>query len=443
MANAVDPNSIVGGIKNGKTGFDLLHEVAEKLWQGPVKYALESYQDGSGTRELKQKLGEWACEAQDDKGRWLQPILTRDAFERHLLKEGGRFRPSRKCTASFGWAKLLYALNIRPKGGSEQGILSWRTAPQVEPSPDRTGNISLVIHGEVLCHIINLYQTYTGTNSAKVSAFQLTFGELKLSDTVSHSYTFESLGDYELALERQPFRYSMASGPKEDYFRFELQGVDNTISSYFQALGQGISKNSLRLDETNKTLPERVQLLLVAMEKIMQRDWNNPYIVTPSWIDHASRIKRRATTNGGKDDLLMCHIQAFIGQNTDIVRSLKRPLRNEDDWERLLESTIKALFMFDKDQYEFIWDLKLELSSRENPQFVAIVKKHLLESLEGLSKTDKGRVWERTMAETSAELVPAQDLLKVLEIPHKILSQPVMVLQHIPDKWNFLDEISG
>jgi len=105
----------------------------------------------------------------------------------------------------------------------------------------------------------------------------------------------------------------------------------------------------------------------------------------------------------------------------------------------LLASTIKALFMFDSDKYEFVWNLNMELSSRENPQFVVIVKDQLLRALEGLSETNEGRFWVRTVSLP----VPAEDLLKVLNTPHKILNRPVIVLQHMPDKWNFLGEISG
>lgn len=288
-----------------------------------------------------------------------------------------------------------------------------------------------------MSHYQPLSEVHT-TSPSSAGTFQLPFGELKLLDEDKHSYTFRSLGNNELTSPRQPFPYSMRdkNGIRQGHLKFE-PGI--VITSYLQALEYGISKTNVKLSDTEKPLPERVKLLLEGMNLVNERDWNKPYLITPSWIEHEAWIKRCATTNGGKDDLLMRHIQKFISEDADVVTRLKTPLQNEDVWESLLASTIKALFMFDNDKYEFVWNLNMELSSRENPQFVAVVKDQLLRALEGLSETNEGRFWVRTVSPP----VHAEDLSKVLNTPHKILNRPVIVLQHMPDKWNFLEEISG
>jgi len=136
-------NPVTNGVATVRTVFDFGFDVANKVWEGPVKLGLDFYQDGSTARELKKKLGEWVLEAQDDQDRWQQPVLSKDAFESHLVKENGQFQPSGVCTALFSWAKLLYALNIRPKQGENPGIISWREVPEGESSPAKTGIISL------------------------------------------------------------------------------------------------------------------------------------------------------------------------------------------------------------------------------------------------------------------------------------------------------------
>jgi hypothetical protein len=72
--------------------------------------------------------------------------------------------------------------------------------------------------------------------------------------------------------------------------------------------------------------------------------------------------------------------------------------------------------MFENGKYEFVWSLDMELSSRDNPHFVAIVKDQLLLAFDGLPKTTEGQLWIRTVSPP----IPAEDLLKFLNTPHKI-----------------------
>ncbi|KAK4220931.1 hypothetical protein QBC38DRAFT_462031 [Podospora fimiseda] len=71
---------------------------------------------------LRERLGEWATEAVDSRGRWQHPVLRGDAFEKHLIDKDGVLKPSGELISSFAWAQLLFALDIRPGGK----ILEWR-----------------------------------------------------------------------------------------------------------------------------------------------------------------------------------------------------------------------------------------------------------------------------------------------------------------------------
>lgn len=132
----------------------------------------------SFVQSLKARLGEWVHEAKDAQDRWLQPVLAKQAFEDHLAKNGGIFQPSGDCTSSFAWARLLYALNIRPGNG----IISWRL-PAQETDPAKTGVVSLAIHGErcaTLSIFISCIRQDQGGGDIDNTYFRLPFGVLKV-----------------------------------------------------------------------------------------------------------------------------------------------------------------------------------------------------------------------------------------------------------------------
>ena len=128
------------------------------------------------------------------------------------------------------------------------------------------------------------------------------------------------------------------SGIREGHFKPGF-----VMALYLQTIEHGISKTALKLSDTDKPLPERVKLLLGGMKKLNEGDWKDLYLITPSWIDHATRIKRHATS--GKDNLLMRHIQNFISDDKEVVKRLKTPQPNEDEWKGILDSAIKAIFL--------------------------------------------------------------------------------------------------
>ncbi|KAI1625129.1 hypothetical protein EDD37DRAFT_378499 [Exophiala viscosa] len=427
MSTDSPTNPITSGVATGRTVFDFSIDVADKVFEGPVQWVKNFYSRGSSARELKSRLGEWALEAQDNRGRWLQPVLSKDAFRSHLITEDGQMQPSGECTATFGWAKLLYALNIRPAGG----IISWRETPEGESSALNTNKISLCVHGSVLCDIINLYRMYTDRPPTSAGIFQLPFGELKVLDEDNHSYAFKTFGNDVLSSPRQPFPYSMRDigSTREGNLSFD-KGV--IITSYLQALEYDISTSALTLRDTHQPLAERVRRLLQGLARVCDGDWNKPLLVTPSWTKHASRIKRRATTDNGKNDRLSRHIFMFISQNKGVEAHLQRS--KGDKWRHLIDQNVKAWFLSDGEEYKFVWDIVAW--QRSSDGWEEFFKNELLPALEGLSQTTEGQHW-------LPDTVSPQDLYILLTTPHKILNEPVIVLEHLPDQWDFYGEISG
>lgn len=188
---------------------------------------------------LKQKLGEWADEAVDNKGRWLQPVLRSRAFEDHLVRENGYFQPTGRCESSFAWAQLLFALNIRPKGG----VVTWKLPPG-EVDPAVSSDISLEVDGDVICHIINLYRLYNDAapndflHLARLKSCRFPFGRLSLHQVNDNFIaTFKPGTNQDLSSKRVPFSYSCPE-LKGTYLPFDKETL---VAKYYNAVHHQIS----------------------------------------------------------------------------------------------------------------------------------------------------------------------------------------------------------
>ena len=81
-----------------------------------------------------------------------------------MIRHNGHFKPNGTCGSTFGWAHLLYALDIRPG----QGILRWRV-PTSGKGTIESGSMALEIDGAILSHIINLYRIYHRPGPATIA----------------------------------------------------------------------------------------------------------------------------------------------------------------------------------------------------------------------------------------------------------------------------------
>jgi hypothetical protein len=343
------PSDPVGtGIGNASSIYDLGARVFDKVtdvWQQGSASREKKREAESVLHELKDGLGEWEAEAQDEKGRWRQPFLGKDAYEKHFVKNDGRLKPSGTSTASFGWAQLLFALNIRPKGRAKTGIITWRPLSQ-GVKPAKMGTLSLAVDGAILCHIINLYQLYK-SGSTNSDIYRFPFGDLALEDDAKRIYSFTGLSDADFSAEKLPFRYNMQDlkGTREDYVHFDAGFLD---IQYQYAINNGISDLKAELvkskpGEKSKPLQERADSLVEAIRLIKKLDWSKPCIMSPEWAEDASRIKRRLTS--GKEDFLVRHVIDCLSKKPDVVEKLKAPLGKPELWEEEVRSSVKALCM--------------------------------------------------------------------------------------------------
>ena len=410
----------------------------------------------AAVQSLREKLGEWADEAVDNQGRWLRPLLTVEAFEEHMISKDGRVIPSTVCQSSLGWAHLLYALDIRPG----RGILSWKL-PSVAFDPTRTGEIPLSIEGEVLCHIVNLYRFYLGptpedfsTLGVAPSSCRFPFGTLLIvvEDRMCIG-TFDSGAPEVLCLARVPFAFEGHPVGFSGWGKCLSLGEGLIIAKYYNTIHHGASDKALFLRAPSAPLQERARSLLTAMDYIGSR--REPFLLTQSWIEQASRVKRRVTTNGGSDYGIIEDVLAFLStQRGDI---------NKQGWEVRTRTYLLRRFMFKGNVFKFTLD-------DDSPELIdKVVMFAVLEALKtvlkryaaanSLNEHPSGVVravlklvnWQSEDKSTSIESWKTElaalgpDLEKVFHLEHEIWRENRIVLELTPESplWKTDCQIRG
>ena len=375
---------------------------------------------------LRERLGEWAQEAFDANGRLLQPVLRNTAFEDHLVKENGFFKPSGSCESTFAWAHLLYALDIRPG----RGVLGWRV-PTDGIDPADYGQISLEIGGQTLCHIVNLYREYTSSapnelsRASPGSVCRLPFGTLSIhKDESKFIVSFQSGTPEELCAPRVPFSCSVWRHPAK-HLRFEQEVV---VARYFNAIDHGVSDTRAVLPNSTCSLIERTRGLVDSVRFLGQGGWDNPYVLTLSWLEEASRIKRRASTNGGEDSSLIDDIITALAKMPDVVKQLRNVTSGKASWKYCVKDVLKEKFMFTKDQFHLVWIGRGPLGSKSLTgigvghiiwkEFPAVLLQVLAQF-----KTEPAGTWRHILSEM------VSDAAALLDIPTKWVNRPGIVLE--------------
>lgn len=241
-------------------------------------------------RKLLQDLGEWAREAYPKKNkRWHRPVLRGTQFIEHLKKTNGYCEPEGQCTATFAWAQLLFALNIRPGAG----VVSWEQQPY-DFNPVTATTLTLEMEGPVLWHILNLYRLYNKSDprdSDPSSQYDLSFGALFISQETRTRPFLVTFMAGELKSTKEPFRYKPRDcppifGEAEGYLPFDRQ---NVVDLYRNALDTGISDSTLKLPSPqteygdSTPLDERIKELVRVLKALRTERTpltSQPYLVT-------------------------------------------------------------------------------------------------------------------------------------------------------------------
>jgi hypothetical protein len=378
----------------------------------------------SAVQELREKLGEWAKEAVDANGRWLQPVLRYTAFEDHLINKNGYFEPSGECKASFGWAHLLYALDIRPGGE----VLAWRLLTDGSDAA-ASCQISLDIDGKALCHIINLYRIYRSSTPSVFAQdhpiIQLPFGTISIQNKETDVVALFKPGTpKELSAIRLPFSYHVRHFPGT---QMQLPFDQDTIlTRYFNAIDHGISDTTAVLPLPSDSLVERVRALTRGLQLIRGSEWKSSYLLTQSWLEEASRINRRATTNGGGDFSLI----------EDVIESLKKSgansalaeIADHNSWENGARRWMKTILMTQESAYKCVWNGRSESSSwgSSESRMRGIIMAELSSVLEQYAELPEWS-WKHALS----KVIP--EILSLLETSHVMLNEPLVVLEFSPE----------
>ena len=355
------------------------------------------------------------------------------------MRENGYFQPKGRCESSLAWAQLLFALNIRPEGG----VLAWRLPPR-DIDPAISSEISLEVDGDVMCHIINLYRLYNNPaprdfSNDDLGQCRFHFGRLSLGPWADKfAATFEPRTNDDLSSQRVPFSYS-ASHLIGTHLRFDREAL---VARYFNAIYHQISDTAAIGDLPNPEDPmkKRAKYFIRSL-KYLQSDhvcvdsceqqcswlgqnvWGRPKLVTWPWVEEASRIKRRVTTNGGEDMGLVDYIMASLHNQPEFASKAKRfveALYYTSDWESRVRGQLKGRCMFTDEHVTIYWSGR-KLSLSRGAHLWNLVMCELPSIIESLAERPIG-----TWLHELSSMVP--EILELLSLDDSLLNVPVVVL---------------
>lgn len=343
-------------------------------------------------KKLEKRLGEWAKEAKRD-GQWHLPLLRLANFEAHRDMNNGYFTPTGEVTSNFGWAHLLYALNIRPGSVLPDGraILDWKL-PTGKASLVETGDIHLEMPAEVLWHIINIYRLYTEPDLRNANEkhqtrprYRLPFGTLYVKmadDLVVADFEPRMPTTKEANVTNYPFsinKYSPRGGDKL------LFGQDKVITAYLLAINSGISRSDWAFTDSDK-LDVRTKELVVRLKDLRSSPWDNPYILTGDWLEQASRIYRRITSDTGEYLNLPDDIVSAMKTKPLIVQLMGELFGKADEWEERAKKILRTRVLYPGQAIRLVWGSRTSLPTKE-----AQLSQHIDSELPSILKSFSGK----------------------------------------------------
>ncbi|KAJ5546023.1 hypothetical protein N7494_003608 [Penicillium frequentans] len=391
----------------------------------------------SATQAFKEKLGEWADEAVDRKGRCLQPVLRSRAFEDHLVRENGYFQPTGQCDSSFAWAQLLYALNIRPGGG----VIAWRLPPK-GINPAVAGDVALEVDGAAMCHIINIFRLYKKSAPEDFNRCSFPFGRLSIDQNgAKFTATFEPGTQDDLREQRVPFSYRCWAIPGS-YLLIDKEVV---VANYFNAIHYDISDAAEigGLPNPNQPMKDRASFLLRALEllrsggldhaftrcpRICTEAWHKPRLITRKWMEEMSRIKRRVTTNGGEDMSLIEYIVSSLADRPNFVAEVNhscsiflRSAGEQERWKPLVRSWLDERCMSSQSGFSSYWTQSSPSTGLMEQILNRLMLKELPSVLENLKMQPEGS-WLKELS------TMVSDLIDLLTAGDDLINAPLLVL---------------
>jgi hypothetical protein len=199
------------------------------------------------------------------------------------------------------------------------------------------------------------------------------------------------------------------------------------VAKYYNAIHHGVSDTRAVLPNPTCSLIERTRGLADSVRFLGQGRWDNPYLLTLSWLEEASRIKRRVSTNGGEDSSLIDDIITTLAKMPDVVKRLREVCSwDSGNWEYWVKDILKEKFMFTKDQFHLVWTRGLKSKSLTGVEVERIIREELpavLVQVLAQFKTEPAGTWRHILSEM------ASDAVALLDIPTKWVSRPGVVLE--------------
>jgi hypothetical protein len=346
-----------------KASGELLGQAAQPL--------LDRRAQSEAERKLEERLGEWAKEARRN-GQWHLPMLRLEKFEEHRDVNKGYFNPTGAVTSNFGWAHLLYALNIRPGSVLADGraIIDWKL-PTGSASPVETGDIHLEMPAEVLWHIINIYRLYSEPDLRRANEnhqtrprYRLPFGTLIVKvadDLVVADFEPKLPTTKDAKVTNSPFSIIKHSPRGGDRLLFKQ---DEVMTAYLVAIASGISRSDLAFTDS-ANLDERMKELVVRLKALRSSPWTSPYLLTGEWLEQASRIYRRVTTDTGQYLNLPDDIVSAMKTKPVIIELIQSIFGEDGGWEEIAQKVIRGRVLYPGHNLYLVWGSRSSLPIKE------------------------------------------------------------------------------
>ena len=392
-SQAADP--ISQGLQDAQEAVGLFDGIYKLV--GPA--VLDAVNKKNERDSLKRLIGPWWSQA-FERGACRVPVLDIEKFESHLEKTNGVLTPRGSCKADSPWGYFLHALAINP----EDGILAWK--PAIGAPWDMRGDaLAMEVRGRAFCHLVNFYRVAApmprvvdvdGVQQERTDC-HLSFGWLSWTrPDADHVFaTFEA------------DTINKLNGPKQPMGGPGALLNDKLWESYKAAWGKGKGISDPEMvwpDPRTTSLSKRLQDLITNMAKV--RNNNNGLFVTREWLLKASNIKKRAMTNGGKDESFLKDAYKALAEHPE--RS------NIEEWAYVeAQMELEECFLLSENRFT-IQDVVLE-DYRSVPLGTVISSREVLRTtLESYEREDSNS-WKGQLYAAKDSVITVACMSKVVE----------------------------
>lgn len=126
------------------------------------------------------------------------------------------------------------------------------------------------------------------------------------------------------------------------------------VTRYYNAIHHGVSDTKALLPSPEDPTCSLVKRTLALVQSIRLLVWDldkEPYLLTESWLEQASGIKRRIITNRGEDYTLIEPILAALSRMPEVKKRLDSKLSDDKSGKENEAVRLKKHFIFNHDRY--------------------------------------------------------------------------------------------